>query len=167
MGNLTQTETDANGETTAVIDPDGNVTQYAYDRDGRVTLTTDPNNNVTTTTYDAASRVSTVTGMLTTTYTQEIIYSFDNDNRDTGEVWKQEGSTVNTLTFTYDKQGNMLTAANSAGTITMSYRSFAATKDKEYNGVVHLGQVNWSHLGLVDHTNRKEQRREVFYCQAC
>src|SRR5439155_14864532 len=52
-----------------------------------------------------------------------INYSYDNINRETGETWLVSGSTVNTLTFSYDPNGNELTAANSAGTNTMAYDS--------------------------------------------
>jgi RHS repeat-associated protein len=50
-----------------------------------------------------------------------INYSYDNANRQTGQTWIVSGSTVNLLTFTYDKAANQLSAANYAGTYTMTY----------------------------------------------
>jgi YD repeat-containing protein len=46
-------------------------------------------------------------------------FSYDADNRETGETWG--GASPRTLTFTYDNVGNMLTAANNNGAYTMSY----------------------------------------------
>src|SRR5260221_6717730 len=80
---------------------------------------TDPIGNTGTMAYDAASRETSATdrdGRL-------ISYSYDNANRETGETWTVSGSTVNTFTFTFDAAGDMLTAANAAGTYTMAYDS--------------------------------------------
>src|SRR5205823_274091 len=40
---------------------------------------------------------------------------------ETSDNWVVSGSTVNTLTYSYDNNDNMLTAANNAGTYTMTY----------------------------------------------
>src|SRR5262249_48282603 len=47
--------------------------------------------------------------------------TYDADNRLTKANWVVSGSTVNTLTYTYDANDNMLSAANYSGTETMSY----------------------------------------------
>ena len=58
-----------------------------------------PTGATTTTAYDTVSRVSQVTdrdGRL-------IQYSYDNANREIGEVWKSAaGATVNLVTYAYD-----------------------------------------------------------------
>lgn len=118
LGDLTQTQVDADGETTAVIDPDGNVTRYYYNTLGEQTLTVNPLGYATTAAYDTDQRVTSVTDA----DGRQILTSYDNDSRETGEVWKNSsGTTVNTVTYTYDKDSNMLTAADGSGTITMSY----------------------------------------------
>jgi RHS repeat-associated protein len=49
-------------------------------------------------------------------------YSFDAVGNNTGQTWYNAGGTVNArLTFTYDANGNQLTAANAVGTYTMAY----------------------------------------------
>jgi RHS repeat-associated protein len=49
-------------------------------------------------------------------------YSYDNDDRLTGEMWKNAALvTVNTLSFTWDNDDNLLTAANGTGTETYTY----------------------------------------------
>ena len=118
LGNLTQTQLNSDGETTAVIDPDGNVTKYGYDSMGRQTTVTDPNGNVTTTAYNTLNQVTSVTDG----DSRVITYSYDNAGRELGETWKNSsGTTVNTVTYTYDKLGQMLTAGDTNGTITMAY----------------------------------------------
>ncbi len=47
--------------------------------------------------------------------------SYDAANRLTTETWVVGGTTVNTLSFSYDGVGNLLTAANYNGTYTLSY----------------------------------------------
>jgi YD repeat-containing protein len=73
--------------------------------------------DIETMVYDAASRETSTTdfdGRITT-------ISYDNMNRETGEIWKASGTTTDTLTFTFDATGDLLTAANSAGVYTMAY----------------------------------------------
>src|SRR5262249_53372008 len=48
-------------------------------------------------------------------------FAYDNANRLTTETWVSGGLTVNTLTFTYDGNGNQLTAGDSHGFYTMTY----------------------------------------------
>jgi uncharacterized protein (TIGR03000 family) len=50
---------------------------------------------------------------------------------------------------------------------TYTYRGFAATEDLNRTALSLLGPRNWSHRQPVDHTTRKEQRRECFSRQAC
>ena len=52
-------------------------------------------------------------------------FLYDGQDRLTQQTWYQAGGTIvyDRLTATYDANGNMLTAANSAGTYTMSYNA--------------------------------------------
>src|SRR5206468_865765 len=120
LGKTTTMQFDPVGHLTTETDPNGNVTSFAFDSDGRQTLVTNPLGQKTTTAFDNGGRISTITDALG----QQISYAYDNANHKTGETWKNSGgTTVNTLTYAYDAIGNMLTAANSAGTYTMGYDS--------------------------------------------
>ncbi|MGA7496562.1 MAG: RHS repeat-associated core domain-containing protein [Isosphaeraceae bacterium] len=109
---------DADGEVTAVIDPLGNVTTTIYDADGEVTETIDPLGHMTTTLYDADGEVTETIdplGRMTTSL-------YDGDGRLVSQTWyNAQGVVVNTESFTYDADGNMLTAQNDSGTYTMTY----------------------------------------------
>ncbi len=74
----------------------GNSATFAYDKISRLTSTTDRNGRVRNLNYD-------------------------NDSRKTGETWLISGSTVNLLTFTFDPNNNLLTAADYHGLYTMAY----------------------------------------------
>jgi RHS repeat-associated protein len=133
LGNVTQTVLDPEGNPRMVVDPDGNETHYVRDRLGRVLETITPI-GTTTMAYDAAGRATSTTdanGRL-------IQYSYDNDDRLTGEVWKSAaGVTLNVLTYTWDNDGNLRIAANSAGTEAYSYDSL--DRVQSYTNV--FGQV--------------------------
>jgi YD repeat-containing protein len=64
--------------------------------------------------------------------------AYDLLNRETGETWRNSaGTQVNLLTFTYDANNNLLTAANNAGTITMPYDSLdRRSTSKDTSGTV-------------------------------
>jgi YD repeat-containing protein len=117
------------GNTISVTDPDGNTTTMAYDSLNRLIQQTDPLNNSATFAYDAASRETSTTDR----NGNVINYSYDNANRQTGQTWIVSGSTVNLLTFTYDKAGNQLTAANYAG--------------RKNKGDIHLFRLGVARLG--------------------
>jgi RHS repeat-associated protein len=117
LGSRTTTVFDAVGNSINVIDPDANKTTFAYDALNRRTRMTDPLGNTGTMAYDAAGRQTSVTdrdGRL-------VSLGYDSAGRETGETWTVSDSTVNTFTFTFDSAGDLLTAANSAGTYTMAY----------------------------------------------
>jgi RHS repeat-associated protein len=116
---LTTTSYDAVGNTRLVTDSVGNVTSYVCDSLNRQTKLTDPNGNVATMAYDAASRLTSQTDRLGRTIT----YAYDNANRKTAETWLATGGTIvlNTQRWTYDNNGNVLTAADTVGTLTLGY----------------------------------------------
>ncbi len=118
LGHATTTLYDADGEITETMDPDGNVTTTVYDADGEVTETINPLGNVTTTLYDADGVVTEIVdalGRMTTSL-------YDADGRLVSETWYNASDVVgNTDSYTYDADGNMLTAQNDAGTYTMTY----------------------------------------------
>jgi RHS repeat-associated protein len=108
---------DADGNRTKVTDADGNTTTMAYDALNRLTQQTDPLNHSATFAYDAAGRLTSTTdrnGRVRNV-------SYDALNRETGETWVTSGTTVNTQSFTYDADGNELTAVDANGAYTMAY----------------------------------------------
>jgi YD repeat-containing protein len=118
QSDLTQQLYDAAGNVVAVIDPDNYITTFVLDGLNRQVLQIDPNNWLTTTAYDAAGRKTSVTDPLG----RQQIFAYDADNRLTAVTWKAAGgATVNNLTYTYDAKGNLLTAQDSAGTVSYSY----------------------------------------------
>jgi RHS repeat-associated protein len=116
-GGLTRTGYDAVGNQVSVTDPVGNQTLFQYDGLNRVIKQIDPLNNSSTMAFDAAGRLTSTTDRDGRVQN----FSYDAANRETGSTWVIGGSTVNTLTFTYDARGDQLTAADGAGTLTMAY----------------------------------------------
>jgi len=96
----------------------GNEWHTVYDALGRESVSFDPAGKATTTTYDAAGRVSAVTDR----DGRQMVYGYDDGDRNTSIVWKSAaGATVNLQTFTYDDNDNLLTAADSSGTVSYTY----------------------------------------------
>ncbi len=114
----TTTLYDADGEVTESIDPLGDRTTTLYDADGEATETIDPLGNRTTTLYDADGEVTETIDALG----RSITTLYDADGRLVNQTWYDAGgNVVNTEAYTYDADGNMLTAGNDVGTYTMTY----------------------------------------------
>ncbi len=136
---LTQYRLDALGRTTVTIDPRNYRTTTLYDAAGNVTSVTDAANNTTTFAYDGLGRKTAQTDALGHTATfaydaagllasatdplgQRRAFQYDAANRLTAELWYSAGgSAVNTLSYSYDANGNKLTAADADGTYTLTY----------------------------------------------
>jgi RHS repeat-associated protein len=126
-GGVTTTNFDAQGNQLTLTDSDGNTTTMAYDSLNRLTQQTDPLNHSATFAFDAGSRMTSTTdrdGRVRN-------FTYDALNRETGQTWVVSGSTVNTQTFTYDAQGNQLTAADTNGTYTMAFDSLNRTTTEQ------------------------------------
>ncbi|MEA1263460.1 RHS repeat-associated core domain-containing protein [Microbacterium sp. STF-2] len=113
MGATTYTH-DSLGRVTSVKDGNGNTTRYDYDARGRIVLTTYQDGQTVTSTYLANgledTRVDSGGGAI----------NFDYNHQ--GLILKQTGPRAGvTQTMTYDEVGNMLTYADSGGTVTYSY----------------------------------------------
>ena len=91
-----------------MIDTDGNETDYVLDNLGEV--------SETKTRQGRPRRPTTLRGRVSSETDADgrvIQYSYNNDDEEIGEVWKNSsGATVNVETFTYDNDGNELTAAD-------------------------------------------------------
>ncbi len=148
-GNNVLTQTDPVGDTTSygydalgrqitITDPNAGVTTSAYDAAGNQVSLTDADNNTTTMVYDSLNRLVQQINPLG--YSSTYVYdgdgnltsttdadgrvrniSYDALNRETGETWVVSGSTVNTLTYTYDAANNLVTAGDQNSTYTMGY----------------------------------------------
>jgi RHS repeat-associated protein len=119
LGGVNRTLYDAGGNTRQVIDSVGNVTSYVYDSLNREVRRTDPTGHTVTQAYDAASRLTSATDRLGRVMT----YAYDNANRLTAETWLATGGTIvlNTQRWSYDNNGNTLSAADNVGTYTLGY----------------------------------------------
>ena len=128
--------------------PASATTQYTYDKAGNMIKLVDPVGNTTNFAYNGASQETAMTQILGTN-TSSFVYSYNqasqlistlNQNGGTEtyandaadriltEVWYNSASAaVETIAFSYDQAGNMLTASNSVSGDSFSY-SFA------YNG---------------------------------
>ncbi|MFL5242523.1 MAG: SBBP repeat-containing protein [Gemmataceae bacterium] len=115
----TTTVFDAADNTVNIIDPVGNKTTMVYDSLNREIQTTDPLGHSGTMAYDAASRLASQTDR----DGRRRDFTYDNANRETKETWVVSGSTVNTLTYTYDAANNKVTAADQNGAYTCTYDS--------------------------------------------
>jgi RHS repeat-associated protein len=117
-GAVTQRSYDAAGNLTALIDPDGNLTAWAYDGQNRQISMTDPLGNTAYTSYDADGHVT----LTVDRDGRKDARTYDTDGLLTLEVWyNPDGSMQDTRTWTYDGNGQVLTASNSAGTYTYTY----------------------------------------------
>lgn len=118
VGGITTIAYDAAGRTTSLEDPDGNITTWSYDSDDRVTTVTDPNGSTVTTVYDADSEVTDTTdqdGRRTT-------YSYNKDGSETGQTWLNgSGTAIYIATYTYDADQEMTGVSDPYATLTFTY----------------------------------------------
>jgi RHS repeat-associated protein len=129
-GGTTTTTFDAASNVVNVLDPVGNKTTFAYDALDRLTQQTDPLGNKATFAYDQAGRLTSTTDRLGRVRN----LAYDAGDHQTGETWLAGGSTVNTLTYTYDPSDNLLTAASDSGAYTLTYDALdrAATEQQPF-----------------------------------
>ncbi len=173
------TLTDANGHnTTYTYDPNGNVltqanslnhtTQYTYDPAGNVATKTDANgkiliymydafNQLISTTYPDGTEVTAVYDKLgrktsMTDSTGQTKYTYDDMGR---LLTKKSPGTNNTITYTYDSEGNRLTNVDQDNrTITNTYDALNRLASvKDLNGTTTYGYDAVSNKVLVTSPN--------------
>jgi RHS repeat-associated protein len=119
-GGLTQTLYDPDGNVTGVVDPVGNLTQFGYDSDNRKVSRTDALGHTGTFAYDHDGQLVSSTDRDGRRRDRR----YDSDGRLTGETWYAAGGSVSdTLSYTYDSDGNLLTASDNAGSYSYGYDS--------------------------------------------
>lgn len=119
VGNSTRYKYDAKDQLISVQDARGNKTSYLYDSQGNVAKSTDPLGQITFFFYDDA---------------QQLIQKIDREGRKTNftyndlgelitETWlDRDGTTINTIRYTYDAQGYLVAADD-------AFSSSATTRD--------------------------------------
>jgi RHS repeat-associated protein len=144
LGNLTSvsdgltTENEANlaynsnGTLATSTTPDdvsaSNSTGYTYNALGELTTVTAPTVsapstplNAITIGYDSAFRPTSVSTVVSGTG-QSVTYTYDDFDRITSEIYKNaSGTTVGTITYTYDNDGNLVKLVDSNGTTNYTY----------------------------------------------
>ena len=159
----------------SVTDANLAVTSYAYYSDGALESVKDPDNNTTTYTRDALDRVTEETTPLGSTYTtydggnvSEVVdadnrttqYTYDRFNNVVGEYWYAAGVTpatdrsnaYTTLGYTYDADGEMLTATESAVSDDSMYPTAVAAYSFTYNGLGEIVSVDNDGSGASGNT---------------
>ena len=118
LNTVTTTVYDAANNVTTLIDPDGNRTTYVYNAANQRTATIDPLGQTSSSTYYANGLLDTTTDRLG----RMRVRTYDEKDRLQDEFWyAADGSWVDTLSYTYDDNGNLLTASNQAGTASFHY----------------------------------------------
>ncbi len=130
----------SNGTISSYMDALGNTTTYGYDSNGNLTSMTPPSGSglgQETITVDADSRPRTITQCLSsgcaTSETDTITY--DNMDRVTQELYTGPGSTI-TISYTYDKDGNLTKTVDPTGTTTDTYDALSRLTNESLPGSV-------------------------------
>lgn len=128
LGDVNSASYDQMGNITSLTGSLGGGTQYTYDSSGRLTTETTTSSGTISYGYNALNLKSS----LTNARGQTCNYSYDLLGRITGYT-NAEG----TASFTYDQNGNVLTASDSKGTVTREYDALnRVTKYTNTNGQI-------------------------------
>jgi RHS repeat-associated protein len=109
---------DAADNRTVLVDADSNRTTFSYDADNRLTTQTDPLNHSSTFSYGAVGELISTTD----NNGRRDDFTYDaNGNKLTESWYNNAGTFQQTLTFTYDAIGEMLSAQSPGGNNTFTY----------------------------------------------
>src|SRR5260370_26707255 len=105
------------GDNIAEKDPDNNLTTFQLDKNANTVATVDPLGNKSTQTFDGVNNPVTSVDR----DGRNITNTYDPGNRLSSQLWiAANGARADSLAFTYDKNDNTLTAANSNGAYTFT-----------------------------------------------
>ncbi len=117
--NLVQGQ-DQGGNITSITDPVGNKTTFTYDSNNNPVTMTDPLGNVLTRTFDQS-------GNLLAQINRDGLreeYTYNSNNQVLTATWyAADGSIIDQFLYTYDSNGNLLSAGNNQGTYTFTYNA--------------------------------------------
>jgi RHS repeat-associated protein len=164
-GSVLNVVTNAKGEVVSRTDPDGNNWTYAYDAAGRETMRTNPQGQSVETTYNSAGLPASITDENGRTE----LRSYDDNGNLTQEIWQDaQGITVETLSYTYDASNHMLSATDSAGSVSSTYNAagqlasqtdvFGLTLSYSYDTAGNVTQVTDSQGGVTTSTYNAENQ---------
>jgi RHS repeat-associated protein len=119
IAGVEQNDYDAGGRATSLTDPVGNQSGFQQDGRGQVTAKTDAVGNSGTMEYDDAGRLTKAIDRLGRVRE----YEYFNNNLLKKETWRETelGAVVWTREFTYNGNGQMLTATDNNGGYTFTY----------------------------------------------
>ena len=137
-GGVTEYAYDAKSNLLSINDPVDNASTFEYDTRDRLVKVTDALGNFSTTTYDAVSNVTEIVDRngRTNTYTYDVL------DRLTSETWfEADGSVANTLSYSYDDIGNLLSAGDDYSQYTYTYDGLHRLTSNDNAGTENLPNV--------------------------
>ncbi|MCP4232209.1 MAG: hypothetical protein GY770_01305, partial [Aestuariibacter sp.] len=164
---------DANGNRTTVTDPDSIVTQYSYDELNRVsevvnqegvteykydrsslkTRVNYPNGSSTQQSYDQAGRVLSIDNNQGLVTISSFEYQYDDNGNRTQQI-ETNGATAETITYTFDDNDRLTTAAYATVTTEYDY-------DAAYNRTGEQTTDNANSTITVDKTYQYNNRNQI------
>jgi RHS repeat-associated protein len=120
LGNTTNFAYDANGNTTSIIDAKGNNTRYEYDKNSRVIREIRPMGQESSYTYDEVGKLVSMVDEKSqkTEYVYDDVYRIKRVKYYTAQDYSNP---VRTVSFNYDKVGNLVNYDDATTTTQYSY----------------------------------------------
>jgi YD repeat-containing protein len=156
---LTQFGYDANDNLTSVTDPRSLTTIYTYNGFGDLKTLSSPDTGTTSDTYDSAGNLATSTDARGAVAT----YAYDALNRVSSVAYSLDGSTDQTISFTYDTgtngKGHLTGASDANHSLSWSYDGLGrvTNKSQTVGGVIHSVGYGYTNGNLTSLTTASGQ----------
>ena len=143
---------------TSETDPLSGTTHYGYDSAGNMTSIEDPDGNTTSWAYDGLNRVVTETNQLG--YSRRFSYDLDGNliqetdrdgrvrdftyddlNRQTAEKWMDGSNVLETISYAYNADGQLTSAASPDSAYAYAYDGGGRTASVDNNGTPNVPNV--------------------------